>query len=143
MKKKKKISMAWFLFFAAVSCLLPNQWKIITAVLAGLMIAWWLTSRIKVKLFYAAWLIFPLLCFYYLNSTGDKAVVWCEKNSPSVVVEKADNYFEEISGRKPSEELHRLINRSSDVGQELLEEAKTKAIEYFPKSIRKKRGKSA
>ncbi len=109
MKKRRKVSMAWFLFFGALSCLLSNQLEAMAAVLAGIMIAWWVTSRIKIKSLYILWLIFPILSLTYTCSMGDKAVEWCEGNNPSAKIDKYICQLEGISGQKVPEAVHNFL----------------------------------
>lgn len=111
MKKKRKISIAWFLFFGALNYLLSNQWEMITAILAGVMIAWWVTSRIKIKLLYVCWIIFPILSIIYINPIGNRAVGWCEENDPLVIKNKIVHYFKEVD----SETTQSMIDESPRV----------------------------
>ena len=131
MKKKRKISIAWFLFFGALSYLLSNQWEMITAVLAGVMIAWWVTSRIKIKLLYLGWIIFPILCLIYINPVGNRAVGWCEENNPSVVKNKIIHYFKEVDNGT----IQNTIDEFPKVKQKLVDSAKDKIKTGFQKLI--------
>lgn len=113
MKKRRKISIAWFMFFAAMSYLLVNQWGRIASVLAGLALALWLTSRIKIRFLYATWLIFPLLCLLFLNQAGNRVVEWTDQNSPrfvtSRIVDETKDVFQKLVSipKKISEKNHR------------------------------------
>ena len=135
MEKRKNISIAWFLFFAALGSLLFNWWRTIAFILAGLTIARWVTSRIKIKLFYATWLIFPVLSLMFINSIGDRAAGWCEKNSPSVLFDNTVHCIKEISNGKSPEIIRNLIDQSPEEKQELINKTKDKIKTSFLESI--------
>lgn len=124
MKKQKRISLLWSLFFATMGCLVANQWEWVFAVLAGFMLAWWLTSRIKIKLFYATWFIFPFLCFFCLNSAGNRVVEWTNQNSPKFVAGRAVYYAVHNLTYKTPEPKQWLINKTRDVFQKSVSKAK-------------------
>ncbi len=132
MKKKRKVSMAWFLFFGASSCLLSSQLEAIAAILAGFMIAWFLTSRIKIKLLYVVWLIFPVLSLIFISSIGDGAVRWCEENNPSDKIDKALCYLEEKSDQKVPKAVHDFL---LDKSPEAVDNAKDKIKVGFNKAV--------
>ena len=135
MEKRRKISMAWFLFFGALGCLLPNQWKVIAFILAGLTIALWITSRVRIKLLYVTWLIFPVLFLMFMNDVANRAVGWCEKNDPSVLVDNTVHCVKEISDGKSPEIIRNLIDKSPEVKQELINNAKGEIKTGFSKSV--------
>lgn len=132
MKKRRKVSMAWFLFFAALSCLLTNQWETIAAVLAGIMAAWWATSRIKIKLLYVVWLIFPFVSLVFISSIGNRAKGWCEENNPSVMIDKGLCHLEKISGQKVPEAIHNFL---LDESPKAVKNAKDKIKAGFSKTV--------
>lgn len=135
-RKRKGTSIAWFLFFNALGCLLPNQWKVIMFSLAGLVIAWSVTSRIRIRLLSLTWLIFPVLCFTFMDSVGNRAVGWCEKNSPSVLAGNAVRYIKkEIKDGKTPEKIQDLIDESPEAKQKLITDVKGELKSGFSKSI--------
>lgn len=123
MKKRRRVSIAWFLFFSASSCLLSSQLEAIAAILAGFMIAWWATSRIKMKSLYVVWLIFPFLSLMYISSIGDGAVRWCEESNPSAKIDKGICYLEEKSGQRVPKAVHDFL---LDESPEAVDNAKDK-----------------
>jgi len=133
MKKRRKTSIAWFLFFGALGCLLPDQWKMIVFVLAGFASARWITSRVRINLFYMAWFIFPVLCFMFMDSVGNRTVGWCEKNNPSVLIDNAVHHIKGISNEESSEMTRDLVDKSLEVKQELIP-----AIKDFVKDLSKR-----
>jgi len=135
MEKRRKISIAWFLFFATLGYLLSGQWKMIVLILAGLTIALYITSRIKIKLLYVTWLIFPVLSLIFMNPIGDKTVEWCEKNNPSVLVDDAVRYIKEASDEEQLKITSNLIDKSSEVKQELINNIKDKIKTSFLKLV--------
>jgi len=135
MRKKRKMSIAWFLFFGVLGCLLPNQWKVIAFFLAGLAIARWTTSRVRIKLLYVTWLIFPVLSLMFMNNIANRAVGWCEKNDPSVLVDNTVHCVKEIRDGKSPEIIRNLIDKSPEVKQELINSAKGEIKTGFSKSV--------
>ncbi len=135
MKKRRKISMAWFLFFSALGCLLLDQWEVIAFTLAGFTAARWITSRVRIKLLYVTWLIFPVLFPMFMNDVGNRTVGWCEKNNPSVLVDNTVHRIKEISDGKSPEIIRNLIDKSPEAKQELINSAKGKIKTGFPKLI--------
>jgi len=132
MKKKRKVSIAWFLFFGASSCLFSSQLEVMAAVLAGVMIALWLTSRIKIKLLYVVWFIFPFLSLIFISSIGDRAVGWCEENNPSAKIDKGLCYLEEKSRQKVPKAVHDFL---LDKSPEAVDNAKDKIKAGFSKAV--------